>query len=426
MPRRRRERLPDIPPFPGDIVTVRIEALVAGGAGIGRLEDGRVIFAMYAAPGELVEVEVEKPHKDYLEGVVRKVLETSPDRIEPACPLFGECGGCQLQHITYEAQLVAKTAVVREQFLRIGHMPDAPVAAMVGAADPWAYRNHLRFSTGRMHGDIGFVPRHGRGLLKVEACPIADPWISDLLPRLQGHGSGLHQVQIRRNADSGSYLIQPAIPALDIETGQKSYTERLAGHEFKVSDSAFWQVNSIQAEQMVRLIGEALPAEGDLFVDAFAGVGTFAVVFANRFRSVLAIEESGSANRDAAINVAATPNVEIRAGKVDLILPDLESPPDAIVLDPPRAGCYPVVLDALIRFQPRVVVYVSCNPATLARDARVLVNGGYRLESVVPLDMFPQTGHIECVTKFTWTGEIPEAVATPAWPGDAEEAGDEP
>ena len=427
MPRRRRERVPEIPPFPGDTVTVRIESLVAGGAGLARLPDGRILFALYAAPGELVEVEIERVQKDYLEGATRKVIEPSPDRIEPRCPLFGECGGCQLQHITYDAQLAAKTTVVREQFLRIAHMADPPVEAMVGARDPWAYRNHLRFSTGKMHGDVGFIHRRGRGLLKVEDCPIADPWINALLPKLQGHGAGLHQVQVRRNNETGSYLLLPEMPALDIPTGQRSYRERLAGHDFQVSDSAFFQVNSAQAEEMVRLIGEALPSQGELFVDAFAGVATFAVLFANRFRHVLAIEESGSANKDAVVNIAQTPNVEIRAGKVEQILPELMEPPDAIVLDPPRAGCQPVVLDALVRFAPRVIVYVSCNPATLARDARVLVNGGYTLDRVTPLDMFPQTGHIECVTKFSrdpnWTRPEVEHPQDESSTSDADDAG---
>ncbi len=401
MPRRPRQFVPTVAPFPGDLVTVRIESLVAGGAGLSRLPDGRVFFVQYAAPGELVEAEVEKVHADYLQGAAVRVLEPSPDRVEPPCALFGQCGGCQLQHISYEAQLAAKTAIVREQFLRIAHMPDAPVEPMHGTADPWAYRNNIRLSTGRRFGDVGFIHRQGRGLLKVEHCDIADPWVNELLPQLQGKGSGIHQVLLRRSAATGSFLIQPEIPGLERETGQVNYTDRLGGHDFQVSTHAFFQVNAAQAEEMVRLIGESLPESGDLFVDAFAGVATFAVIFAKRFRSVLAIEENGSAAKDAIVNIAATPNVEIVAGKVEEVLPALPSPPDAIVLDPPRAGCWPEVLEAISRFRPRVVVYVSCNPATLARDARVLVDAGYSLDRVTPLDMFPQTGHIECVTRFS-------------------------
>lgn len=393
------------------VLTLRVESLVAGGAGMARAPDGRVVFVAFAAPGELVEALVEREHQDYLEAITQRVLEPSPDRVEPRCALFGECGGCQLQHLSYEAQLRAKESVVAEQLRRIGKFEDAEIRPIVGAAEPWAYRNHLRFSTGRMYGDVGYISRRGRGLLKVEACPIADPWVNALLPRLQGLGGGLHQVQVRHSAATGSWLVNPEIPGAPVETGQRSYTEELAGRRFQVSAAAFFQVNNAQAEEMARLVGEALPDRGELLVDGFAGVGTFAVVFAERFERVIAIEESDSAGKDARINLEQAPNVEMRVGKVEDVLPKLEARPDAILLDPPRPGCAPAVLAAIIEFAPRAVVYVSCNPATLARDLRVLVDGGYRLDSVTPIDMFPQTGHIECVARLEHTGEPGVATA---------------
>ena len=398
MPRRgQRYKEPVEPTF----VTVRVESLVFGGAGLAHGPDGRVVFVAFAAPGELVEAQVEREYPDYIQAVTVRVIEASPDRVEAPCPLFGECGGCQLQHMAYPAQLAAKEAVVREQLRRIGRLDDSLVRPIVGAASPWAYRNHLRFSTGKKYGDVGYIGRKGYGLLKVEACPIADPWVNDLLPRLQGRGAGLHQIQVRHSAETDTKLINPVIPGLEAESGQKAYVEELAGHRFDVSASAFFQVNHAQAEQMVRLVGEALPARGKLLIDGFAGVGTFAVIFADRFERVLAIEESHSAAKDSERNLAQAPNVEMLVGKVEDMLPELEERPDAIVLDPPRPGCAPPVLRAILEFQPSTVVYVSCNPATLARDLRVLVDGGYTLESVTPLDMFPQTGHIECVAKLT-------------------------
>lgn len=383
----------------GETFTVRIESLVSGGAGLARLEDGRVMFVLYAAPGELVEAEVERAHPDYLEAVTVRVIEPSPERVAPRCTLFGECGGCQLQHMSYPAQLAAKEAIVREQLRRIGRLEDAPIRPIVGAANPWAYRNHLRFSTGKKWGDVGFISRRGRGLLKVDCCPIADPWVNNLLPRFQGHGQGLHQLQVRHNEETGSFLINPPVPGVDIPTGQKSYIERLGGRSFQVSAPAFFQVNSAQAEAMVQLVDDALPARGRLLVDAFAGVGTFAALFAAKFERVIAIEESHSAARDAEANFGGLENIEMRAGKVEEILPTLEATPDVVLLDPPRPGCAPPVLSAIAQFRPGIVVYVSCNPATLARDLRILVEAGYVLESVTPLDMFPQTGHIECVAK---------------------------
>jgi 23S rRNA (uracil1939-C5)-methyltransferase len=389
------------PPEPTTL-TLRAESLVFGGAALARAPDGRVVFTWFAAPGELVEAVVEREYPDYLEAVTTRVIAPSPDRVEPRCPLFGECGGCQLQHMAYPAQLRAKEAVVREQLQRIGGLDDDVVRPIVGAREPWGYRNHVRFSTGKKFGDVGFISRRGHGLLKVEHCPIADPWVNEILPQLQGHGAGLHQIQVRHSAATGSFLVNPPVPGVPFPTGQTSYLERLAGHGFVVSASAFFQVNTAQAEEMVRLVGEALPSRGRLLVDAFAGVGTFARIFADRFDSVIAIEESNSAARDAKVNLGPVKNARIRIGKVEDILPAFEDHPDAIVLDPPRPGCAPPVLAAITAFRPRVVVYVSCNPATLARDLRVLVDGGYRLTDVTPLDMFPQTGHIECVSRLEW------------------------
>lgn len=398
---RTRSRPRDTAPPVGETFTVRIESLVFGGSGLTRLEDGRVMFVLYAAPGELVEATVEHAHADYLEAVATRIIEPSPDRVTPPCVLFGECGGCQLQHMSYPAQLVAKEGIVREQMRRIAKLDEGVVRPIVGADDPWGYRNHLRFSTGKMYGDVGFISRRGRGLLKVENCPISDPFVNELLPSLQGKGAGMHQIQVRHNAETGDFLINPVVPGLDVESGQKSYVEELGGRRFQVSAAAFFQVNSAQAEQMVRLVGEALPATGKVLVDAFAGVGTFAAIFADRFERVIAIEESNSAARDSLVNLDGLKSVEMRAGKVEHILPLLDVRPDAILLDPPRPGCAPAVLNAISDFRPTAVVYVSCNPATLARDLRILVDAGYVVDHVTPLDMFPQTGHIECVARLS-------------------------
>ena len=395
--RRRRQEIPE----EERLQTVRIERIVAGGRGLARLPDGRALMAAFAAPGELVEVEVERIHRDYVEGVVTNVLEPSRSRAEPECALFGDCGGCQLQHLDYPAQLAAKEGIVREQLARIGGIPDAPVRPVASADEPWGYRNHMRFTAGRRFGDAGFIHRRGRGLLTVKQCPIADPWVNDVLPRLQGRARGLHQIQLRRNAATGSTLIAPALEALPDESGQDHYVEELAGRRFRVSASSFFQVNSAQAERLVQLVAGELPRAGRLLVDAYAGVGVFAAIFAERFERVIAIEESPSALRDAEVNLDGVANVEFRRAKVEALLPELAEEPDVVLLDPPRAGCAPEVLDALTALAPPTVVYVSCNPTTLARDLRRLIDGGYALEAVTPIDMFPQTAHIECVSRLT-------------------------
>lgn len=395
--RRRRQEIPE----DERLETVRIERLVAGGMGLAHLPDGKTLMAAFAAPGELVEVTVERTHPDYVQGVVSKVIEPSPSRTEPKCKLFGDCGGCQLQHLEYPAQLAAKEAIVREQLSRMGGLEDAPVNAVVGADDPWAYRNHVRFSTGRRHGDLGFIHRRGRGLLRVERCPIADPWVNEQLPRLQGHARGLHQIQMRHNAETESTLIAPALEHLPEESGQEHYVEQLGGRRFRVSPSSFFQVNNAQAEKLVALVSASLPEKGDLLLDAYAGVGTFAAIFSDRFERVIAIEESPSAVGDAEVNLADLDNIDFRLGKVEAVLPELAEKPSVVLLDPPRVGCAPEVLEALIALAPPTVVYVSCNPTTLARDLRTVVDAGYALESVTPIDMFPQTAHIESVSRLT-------------------------
>ena len=397
--RRRRQEIPEEERFQ----TVRIERIVAGGRGLARLPDGKALMVAFGAPGELVEVEVERIHKDYVEGVVTNVLEPSRSRVEPECSLFGDCGGCQLQHLEYPAQLAVKEGVVREQLARIGGLPDVTVNPGGGADDPWGYRNHMRFSAGRKFGDAGFIHRRGRGLLKVTKCPIADPWVNAVLPRLQGHARGLHQIQLRRNAATGSTLVAPALEVLPEESGQEHYVEELAGRRFRVSASSFFQVNSAQAEKLVELVASELPKQGRLLIDAYAGVGTFAVIFAGRFERIIAIEESPSALRDAEVNLDGIENVEFRRAKVEELLPGLAEEPDVVLLDPPRVGCAPEVLEALVGFAPPTIVYVSCNPTTLARDLRRLTDAGYRLESVTPIDMFPQTAHIECVSRLMRT-----------------------
>ena len=380
---------------------LRVGSIVSGGSALARLEDGRVCLVALAAPGELLEARIEREHGDFVEAVVERVVDASKDRVTPRCEYFGECGGCQLQHLDYPAQLIAKRSIVIEQLERIGRFSNVQVEPTVGMDSPWGYRNHVRFSTGRKFGDVGFVRRNGRGLMRIDACPIADGKVNGFLGEIQGKGRGLHQVQIRHGRQADSTLVYPRIEGVDFATGQTAYRERLGGHDFAVSASSFFQVNPEQAEKLVNLVGELLPDQGGLLVDAYAGVGTFAVIYADRFERVIAIEESATAIADAEQNVAGRANVEVVAGKVEHVLPEIASAPDVVILDPARPGCAPPVLEAILASKPSTVVYVSCNPSTLARDLRVLVDGNYQLGPVTPLDMFPHTAHIECVTRLS-------------------------
>jgi 23S rRNA (uracil1939-C5)-methyltransferase len=362
--------------------------------------DGQVVFATYGIPGEEALVEVERRSKDYLMGRVVKVLSPSPHRVEPPCPYFGTCGGCQWQHIAYPFQAELKADIVRQQLRRIGKFQEPPVAATIAMADPWHYRNHARFSVNRQ-GHLGFVSLLRRRFVRIDHCLIMHPRINGVLERLQGKCSGLHQVAIRYGVRTGQALIHPSLKEIDdsIPSGQTSYEEEFLAHRFRISAASFFQTNILQAEVLTEVVRQKLapPAAGQLLLDAYAGVGTFAVVLAPYVTTVVAIEESPAAVADAVINQAGINNIVFYQGKVEHILPELRERPDAAILDPPRVGCHPQAIAAVLNLAPARLVYVSCDPATLARDLRALCSGGYHLEEVQPVDMFPHTYHIECV-----------------------------
>ena len=391
-----------------------------GGDALGRHE-GKVIFAPYAIPGEAALVEIVEDKGRYARARLVEILSPSPHRVDPPCPHFGpgKCGGCQWQHIAYPAQLELKAMVVRDQLVRLGRLPDVPVKPTIPSPSPWRYRNHVQFSVGN-DGRLGFVATDGRRVESIEVCYLLHPLLDELFAALDLELPGLARLSLRAGVNSGDLMMifethDDLPPALESDLpiscvlllsdgahvnliGDNHITEEAAGRRFRVSAPSFFQVNTAAAEELIRVVGEYLAPSGDeTLLDAYCGVGTFALSLADKVSHVIGIEEAASAVADARLNASELANVEFIEGSVEATLPRLDRPIDLAVLDPPRQGCRPEALKVLIELTPRRIVYVSCDPATLARDARRLAEGGYKLVEVQPVDMFPQTYHIESV-----------------------------
>ena len=357
------------------------------------------IFVFGGIPGERVEAEIVAVRRKYVAAQVTRVMRPSPARVEPPCQYFGQCTGCQWQHVDYAEQLAVKTEIVRDALQRIGNFHEPVVQPALASPRRFHYRNHARFNIWRESGALGFTHRERRRFVRIDHCMLMHDGINDILAQLQGHAAETSQLSIRSSPHTADYLVQPTLknPDVEIATGQKTYRESVAGQEFQVASPSFFQVNVWQAARLAELVKDALELTGnETVVDAYAGVGTFAVLLSPYAGRIVAVEESTAAIADATVNAADHSNVQLVTGKVEDILPDLDVTPDAVVLDPSRSGCQPAVLETLLARRPNRIAYVSCNPESLARDLRTLSHG-YRIQSVQPVDMFPQTHHVECV-----------------------------
>lgn len=425
-----RARRPGGPPPEYARARVELTDVAHGGEAIGRL-DGRVVFVPRGLPGEEVEVELVQDKPDYARGEIVEILRASPERVEPPCPYFNQgCGGCSWQHATYTTQLEFKRTIVAEQLRRIGGFHDSErlVLPTVGMVEPWHYRNHARFSVGRRFGELCFTKQGTRKLLRIDHCWIMHPQVNETLERLQGRFVGFraHQIAIRVGANTGEQLVNPELPpAPEVPSGQTALHEEMLGRRFRVASPAFFQVNTRRerrdlpagldrfadlvpddgisiAELLVLIALERLdPHPEDVVVDAYCGVGTFTTLMAPLVRQAVGIEESPAAVKDAEHNAADLTNVRFIAAKAEDALRKLHERPNKALLDPARVGCEPAVLEALVAARPERIVYVSCDPATLARDLVILREGGFSLQSVQPVDMFPQTYHVESVSLLT-------------------------
>ncbi|MCH8107115.1 MAG: 23S rRNA (uracil(1939)-C(5))-methyltransferase RlmD [Chloroflexi bacterium] len=385
-------------PTRGELLTLDLVSWGRLGEAMAEYGD-RPVFVFGGIPGERVVAQVLRVHRKYVSARVTQVLEPSPDRVEPPCPYFGVCTGCQWQHVSYTHQLSVKRDKVVDALERVGGFQDPPVAAVLPSSHEYGYRNHARFTIGP-GGSLGFVNRETREFVRIDECMLMHSGVNELLTKIQNKAWETTQLSIRAGRSTGDYLVQPYLgnPDLELTTGQKHYLDTVDGREFKVSSPSFFQVDVDQTAQMVDVVRRSLDLKpGDILLDAYAGVGTIAVLLAPYVARVMAVEESSAAVADARENAAGLDNVEFLLGKTEDVLLKLPHRPDVVVLDPSRSGCRPEALKSLIQLAPTRVAYVSCDAETLARDLKVLCESAYTLKEVVPLDMFPQTHHVECV-----------------------------
>ena len=421
--------------LPAQTPEIKLEKFTYGGDAMGRLPDpltgtgGRAVFVPFGIPGELVRVRMLEEKRGFARAELLEVIEASPQRISPKCRHFGACGGCHYQHLPYQAQLAAKTESLRDQLQRIGKIEDPPVNPMVACPSPWNYRNHVGFQltdAGKLgyvsSGFAGKLPSSpGKAVLPINECHLPDQSLDALWPQLAFETNAhIERISIRSGLDGDLMLVLESgeleAPALELEAGisvvhltggdalvmagEDHLVMQVLERPFHVSAGSFFQVNSSMAGQMVTHLLQVLPLPTGTILDAYCGVGLFSAFLAPGCKRLIGIEVSPSACDDFLINLDEFDHVELYESAAEHVIPHLEGPVDILLVDPPRAGLDKHVLDGIIELHPQTVAYISCDPATLARDAARLISGGFHLVDVTPFDMFPQTYHIESIALF--------------------------
>jgi 23S rRNA (uracil1939-C5)-methyltransferase len=349
------------------VIEITIEKVIFGGDGLARLQQGFVVFVPFAAEGDRVRVRIIEKKAHHARGEIVALLQPGQGRENPPCAYYGKCGGCQYQHLTYAEECRLKENQVREAFARVGKLPDAPILPIIAGENPYGYRN--RITVHAEAGRVGFRGVNGRDLVDVRECLLARPEVNAQLAHLRGS----------RPAD-GHYSLRDA----------------------SVPPSGFFQANHDLRETLRQLIAKALPERGATLLEGYCGGGFFTEIVAGRFQRVLAVDNDPRTLRDA--HRLGLANVEWRDADAAFVLPDelralteVTVRETSVLVDPPREGLPVRLAEALCLDAVAHLAYVSCDPATMARDARML-SKTYRLVSVQPIDLFPRTAQIECVS----------------------------
>jgi tRNA/tmRNA/rRNA uracil-C5-methylase (TrmA/RlmC/RlmD family) len=358
-----------------------IDDIAFGGEGVGRVDDF-VVFVPFVAPGEVVEIELTEVKKRFARARLLKVMQPSPDRVAPACRYFGDCGGCQYQHLAYPAQLAIKHKQISDLFQRIGGFDGLLIDPVLPCPQPYGYRNRImirsqwdKFKQGL---NIGYIRADNRLVVDIEGCKIAEPVLNEQIQHVRRHPP---------------------------PKGGLKVVLRVAPDGWTVPRDSFFQNNFHLLPKLVEVIRGRLKEGGARFlIDAYCGVGFFSLELAGEIERFVGIEVDAAAIKAARQNAASrgAANGEFIAGRAEDFLPQMlqrfDANRTAVALDPPRTGCPPEMLRVLVQAPPAQILYVSCHPATLARDLNILcASGVFALSKIIPLDMFPQTQHVECV-----------------------------
>ncbi len=379
---------------------VDVERILPGGMGLAHA-NGKTVFVSLAAPGDRVRVRVEREQGNVLFAVIEEILAPSPLRIEPPCPYFGRCGGCDFQQLTYEAQLAAKAEIIRDCLHRIGRLEDVPEIVVTPSPNNWRYRMRAMWQIDQDERTIGYYERGSRRVCDVVDCAVLRPELQAKLEAVRAtewreFPAGLKHLDVVAGEDAVSF----APPFAKFETQELSLTVR--GEVYRYNAEAFFQINP---SLLGPLIDFALAdASGESALDLYSGVGLFTLPLSRQFSKVLAVEANPMAARFARRNLqeAGLSNARIITATVtDWFRSGPTASVDFVLLDPPRAGAESAVIKGMLDLQPASISYVSCDPATLARDLKKLLAGGYALDSILAFDLFPQTHHVETVARFS-------------------------
>src|SRR5690625_440585 len=441
-----------------ETVQLTIEDLTHEGNGVGKV-DGYPIFIPLGLPGEKADIKVIKVNKRLAYGKLLHVHESSQERVTAPCNVYYKCGGCQLQHMSYDMQLEMKQNQVKNVMQKVAHLPDVTVHPVLGMEDPWRYRNKIQIPVGEKDGELitGFYQQRSHRIIEdMETCVIQDELGDNIVEAVRKIGTELgiraydeqaHRGEIRNIIVRTAYTTNEAMLVLVTRTeeltkqaqliekvtqqfpeiksiihnvnsqktnvilGKKSHTiygadyiyDTIGDLEFGISAHSFYQVNPVQT---IKLYDTALKyanvGTNDVVIDAYCGIGTISLFLAQQAKKVYGVEIVPQAIDDAKANAKRNnmDNTEFVVGEAEKIMPWWTKQglrPDVIVVDPPRKGSDASLLEALIAMDPKRIVYVSCNPSILARDLRILEDGGYRTQEVQPVDMFSQTSHVEAI-----------------------------